>query len=58
MIDRYIIIEIMSDSEIPAACLGAPIAIHAPAPRLGLLGQLGQCRGLVRIVTIWKWSEM
>ena len=36
------------------ARLAAPVPVHTPAPGLGLLGQLGQGRGLIREVTIWR----
>ena len=34
------------------ARLAAPVPVHTPAPGLGLLGQLGHGRGLIRVVTI------
>ena len=36
----------------PGPRLAAPVPVHTPAPGLGLLGQLGQGRGLVWKVTI------
>ena len=36
----------------PGPRLGAPVSVYTPAPGLGLLGQLGQGRGLIREVTV------
>ena len=44
---------VLADAHAAApARLAAPVPVHTPAPRLGLLGQLGQGRGLIREVTI------